>query len=200
MDNIQRRKYKEKAKDSFKTKKNLFLFSIAIEDIESFTKSDFTTFKISSELVKLYTTEYWQQPEEKTIRKLTIKEIYKKINEIELSNIELIKSLETEYIATFDTVLPEKDFLNIINTKNCKYCGISISKIELLAEKRKLYKKSLRGWTLEIDRLDSNLEYFPENCVAACYWCNNAKTDEFSPSEFEGIGLAIKEIWRKRLL
>ena len=30
-----------------------------------------------------------------------------------------------------------------------------------------MYKKNYRGWNLEIDRKDSNLEYRKENCVMA---------------------------------
>ncbi|WP_188117205.1 hypothetical protein [Campylobacter concisus] len=33
----------------------------------------------------------------------------------------------------------------------------------------------------------------------ACYWCNNAKTDEFSPEEFKPIAEGIREVWNKRL-
>jgi len=33
----------------------------------------------------------------------------------------------------------------------------------------------------------------------ACYWCNNAKTDEFDGDEFKEIGEAIKKVWKKRL-
>jgi hypothetical protein len=33
----------------------------------------------------------------------------------------------------------------------------------------------------------------------ACYWCNNAKTDEFTAEEFEHIGIAIGELFKERL-
>lgn len=199
MDSKQLAKYKAKAKDSFKTKKNIFLFSLVINNLEVFTKSDFISFKISDKLVKLYTTEYWQQPEETKINEISIKEIYNKIKKIESNNISLINDLEIDYVKSFNSVLSESAFIKLINMERCNYCGISKTEIGLLGKKRKLYKKSLRGWTLEIDRLNSNYEYFPENCVPACYWCNNAKTDEFTQSEFEEIGKVIKEIWKNRL-
>ena len=60
-------------------------------------------------------------------------------------------------------------------------------------------EKNFRGWNLEIDRLNSNFEYKPDNCAMACYWCNNAKTDEFTEDEFMVIGEAIKNVWRERL-
>jgi len=54
-------KYKAKAKDSFKTKRNLFLFSLAIKGRKDFSKHDFEDFRITEDLIKSYTTEYWQQ-------------------------------------------------------------------------------------------------------------------------------------------
>ena len=62
----------------------------------------------------------------------------------------------------------------------------------------KIYKKSLRGWNLEVERKDSNREYSPSNCKMACYWCNNAKTDEFTYEEFKLVGKEIRKVWDKR--
>jgi len=33
----------------------------------------------------------------------------------------------------------------------------------------------------------------------SCYWCNNAKTDEYIPSEFKEIARGINHVWNKRL-
>jgi hypothetical protein len=52
---------------------------------------------------------------------------------------------------------------------------------------------------LEIDRKNSNFEYSENNCVLACYWCNNAKTDEFTFEEFQIIGTTMRYVWQKRL-
>ena len=52
---------------------------------------------------------------------------------------------------------------------------------------------------LEIDRKRPNEEYTTDNSVLCCYWCNNAKTDEFCATEFKAIGEEIGKIWRKRL-
>ena len=38
-----------------------------------------------------------------------------------------------------------------------------------------------------------------ENCVVCCYWCNNAKTDEFNYYEFIPIGKEIQRAWEARL-
>jgi len=63
MDNQSRQKYRIKAKDSFITKKNLFLFSIAIQEQYFFSDQAFRDFIISDDLVKIYSAEYWQQHE-----------------------------------------------------------------------------------------------------------------------------------------
>ena len=46
--------------------------------------------------------------------------------------------------------------------------------------------------------MDEN-DYKLDNVVLACYWCNNAKTDEFSPNEFKEIARGINEVWKRRL-
>jgi len=33
----------------------------------------------------------------------------------------------------------------------------------------------------------------------SCYWCNNAKTDEFFVDEFKEIARGINYAWQKRL-
>ena len=95
------------------------------------------------------------------------------------------------------------NFFNWYNNqeKKCAYCGIHVEQIKALGENKKLNNKrsDIRGYTLEIDRMLPKLEYSEENCCMACYWCNNAKTDEFSPEEFKPIARGINEVWNKRL-
>jgi len=191
-------KYRKKAKDSFKTKKNIFLFDRVINNKIEFTYEDFEKFQITNDLVKIYAGEYWQQEYTYVINGKTIKEIQDRIAEIESKNIKL-KEFEKKYIENFSKIFPEEDFEKLLNQKECHYCKITIEELEKLADKRKLFNKTNRGWTLEIDRLKPNLEYSKENCVMACYWCNNAKTDEFDEEEFKPIGQEIEKIWKKRL-
>ena len=191
--------YKRKAKDSFKTKLNLFLFYNIINDIKDICLLEFVNFRIDRHLVDLYTTEYWQELKDYQIKNKEIGIIEQEINKIKDEQKYEIMQLEKHYVAHFEEIFPQEKFNRLISVDYCHYCKITKQEIESLGEKHKLRKKNFRGWSLEIDRLDSNLEYTEKNCVMACYWCNNAKTDEFSESEFLEIAVAINRIWNKRL-
>lgn len=195
-------KYKNKARASFKTKKALFLYSNAINKTEPKLKSEFHQFKIESELVQSYSAEYWQQKDDFLLENgLTVKDVYSKIVKLETKKESYFKELEAEYTNSFEKVFSFDQFKQLLfqEEAKCEYCGVTMQQIEKLADKKKIFKKSLRGWTLEIDRINSNYEYKPENCVLSCYWCNNAKTDEFTKDEFMKIGKVIREIWNERL-
>jgi len=100
----------------------------------------------------------------------------------------------------WDNISNEK--LHKIVTDKCHYCNISISEIERLSENLELLTKRTyygRGFTLEIDRKNPYGQYLPNNVVLSCYWCNNAKTDEFNETEFKSIGQTIEEVWKSRL-
>ena len=86
--------------------------------------------------------------------------------------------------------------------RKCFYCGIDENEIQLLLNTNKVNTKRIktRGKKLEIERLLPNEEYDKfENLVFCCYWCNNAKSDEFSAEEFKPIGKILGEIWKNRL-
>jgi 5-methylcytosine-specific restriction endonuclease McrA len=200
MENILVKKYNAKAKDSFKTKMNLFIFSLAIDKKTSFTTEDFGNFQISSDLVTLYSAEYWQRPRDSRINDILIDDLYKQMIRLKEVNKEIVDLLEHEYLRTFSTLFPENEFEKLLSVKRCHYCGVSIEDIVDLSNKHKLFSKNERGRTLEIDRLNSNFEYTPKNCVMACYWCNNAKTDEFTEEEFKNIGTIIGTIWKGRII
>lgn len=70
--------------------------------------------------------------------------------------------------------------------KVCRYCGIEEFKLQKLFDKETgpLNTKRGRGRTLELERRDSaSNEYSPENCILACYVCNNHKSDLISEEE-----------------
>ncbi len=80
----------------------------------------------------------------------------------------------------------------------CKYCKIPQEYLLKIYGRPDGFRegdngKGKRGKTLEIDRPEN--EDYNENCVLACYPCNNAKSDVFNPHEFEKISKVIQGIW-----
>ncbi len=207
-------KYSVKAKDSFNTKLNLYVFDKSIrESIQEVNLEDFRKFRITEELILIYTTKYWNWlpgeefctiPSSVDLRKytkMTINELYQFMRKWKENNKTIIEIFEKDYVSNFEQVFPKSEFIEMIkSTDTCFYCGISIPEVNQLAYKEQLFNKQFsRGFVLEIDRINSNQEYKRDNCVMCCYWCNNAKTDEFDKDEFIIIGRAIKEVWSNRL-
>lgn len=86
--------------------------------------------------------------------------------------------------------------------RKCFYCKINEDEIDELIRTALITTKRLvtRGRKLEIERLSPNDSYDNlNNLVYCCYWCNNAKTDEFTSEEFKPIGQLIGNIWNNRL-
>lgn len=86
--------------------------------------------------------------------------------------------------------------------RKCFYCYITEQEIKYLIHSGRLYTKRLstRGRKLELARKSPDLKYDDlDNLVFTCYWCNNAKTDTFSDTEFKKVGKVFKEIWKSRL-
>ena len=70
--------------------------------------------------------------------------------------------------------------------KKCAYCGVEEHKLQKLFDDNKglLKTKRGRGKTLELERRDSESnKYSPENCILACYLCNNHKSDLITEDE-----------------
>lgn len=93
-----------------------------------------------------------------------------------------------------------------IQNKKCFYCGLEgdvrknyksqlneIGKIYFRDRKNKTDGKRTggRGQSLELERKKSKGHYSVDNCVLACYPCNNAKSDVFTCDEFQIIGAII---------
>lgn len=193
------KRYKEKAKESFKTKLDLFVFDRIVNGV-TINLDEFPLFEITKEIVENYTARFWQLPREyKFANSKTIDIIYYEMKNIKDENKSSIQQLENAYVENvFPKLFPKYRFLKMLEKDKCAYCDISIEEIKQLATNKKIFKKNERGWVLEIDRINSNIEYSKDNCVMACYWCNNAKTDEFTYDEFIKIGKSIKEVWKKR--
>jgi len=207
-------KYLSKARDSFDTKLNLYIFSqyILKENSDLINLSNFKQFVITEDLVNVYSTKYWNWEENVDFDKipssfkfeiktnLTISELYKKMKEWKINNQTLITNFKNDYVANFEDVFKREEFDKLLLDNECEYCGITIDKVDKLVKQEQLFNKQpFRGYVLEIDRLNSNYEYTKKNSVMCCYWCNNAKTDEFTYKEFKVIGKAISKIWQERL-
>lgn len=109
-----------------------------------------------------------------------------------------IKDLQDTYISEMATEQNLEAWKEMYSQKNCSYCGVHTNEIQRLRENLKISSKSGRGFTLEVDRMEPNKEYTIDNCCMSCYWCNNAKTDEFLPLEFKEIARGINAAWRQR--
>ena len=208
--------YNDKLIDSLATRIQLFLFwksfykeVIKTEDIANYI-DEIEQFKIDNDLANLYSNTYYQT-KLKEKREILFngknayvdnicKNIPSKTKIKELLRNEL-KPLKDKYKEKFGKIFPLKEFEKMTKDETCSYCGISLAQIEELGKKGKLNNKrsDTRGYTLEIDRMLPNLEYSKKNCCMACYWCNNAKTDEFSPEEFKPIAEGIRKTWNERL-
>lgn len=94
-----------------------------------------------------------------------------------------------------------EDFKNWYHSqeKKCVYCGISeencqkIVVLGLLKSSRfpqngKTYRGKARGMWLEVDRINPiDKFYYKQNCVLACYFCNNDKSDVFSYEQYKNF-------------
>ncbi|MBD3839646.1 MAG: hypothetical protein IE878_04570, partial [Epsilonproteobacteria bacterium] len=80
--------------------------------------------------------------------------------------------------------------------RQCVYCGIKEEQLQSICKQT---KRAGRGERLEYDRIDDDKDYAIDNVVLACYYCNNAKSDEFSPAEFKEIARGINKVWNIRL-
>ena len=115
-----------------------------------------------------------------------------------------IKNYKNLYSKWFDiNVMSLRGFGDYLGKHGmiCDYCGVSESQIKTLHKYGELKTKRLysRGKTMEIDRGKPNGEYSLGNIILSCYWCNNAKTDEFTIDEFMPIAAGIRATWDSRL-
>ncbi len=169
--------------------------TIALRDLNN--RQLYTTFKTFTDIHddqkarKEYSCIYHREPEDMVGEK-TAKEVWKKLESVK----KITKCSEIKYE---DFKLSWKKFVTMLIKNNCAYCGISMQNIHQLAANKKLFTKRGRGYSMEVDQLDPYMHYESDNCEASCYWCNNAKTDEFLPSEFKEIARGINKTWNQRL-
>jgi len=215
--------YTDKQNDSFVTKLKIFLFTKAfkqsileyLQKDKSIIREEFKNFKLTHDIAQVYSSQYYQYDDDKNIllndeniekSHIIVANLMDKTKYIiSTTNLkyylkDLYDDLKEDYKKTGDFIL-KGDFDKLLSDENCEYCGISIMQIKLLGDSAQLNNKrsETRGFTLEIDRKQPNLEYTKENCCMSCYWCNNAKTDEFLPDEFKEIARGINTVWNNRL-
>lgn len=95
--------------------------------------------------------------------------------------------------------------------ENCYYCGTSQDDLNKLFKENNTDKKELEKplystkpsftATLQIDKMNPNEPYRPDNCVLACVFCNNAKSDWIKDAnEFKNVfGAKIREFLKSKL-
>lgn len=209
MDSIEKikQRYYDIIPRSFSTKLELYLFSRCHTkmSIGIFAPWELMHFKITDELVGVYLLALALDEEERINDVgLTMNEIDVMVESWEKENLSFRAVLFEAYRLYFITDLfPFSDFEKIYNQdpekRICHYCHINDKEIELLDTKRHIKTKRPRGYMMEIDRIKANHEYSKDNVVLSCYWCNNAKSDEFSEHEFSShIGPGIGKVWESR--
>jgi hypothetical protein len=86
------------------------------------------------------------------------------------------------FIRSIKWLLTNDDFARL-SREHCHYCDLPPSKVTV--------SRSGERYTWNgIDRLNSDLDYTPDNCVACCSFCNAAK-NVLSPEEFVQRCLAV---------
>lgn len=193
---------------SFDKNLDLFLFSklsknwkdeIVTPILDFKISSDNPWFKININVLKEYKTIYQNMTLVRNRNKL--------FNEWKKDEKEKIKKMKEVYYNYFTSNLSIEKFKEFYGPDNdqkhrkCHYCGIDEEKINLLIKNEMITTKRLysRGKKLEVDKKEPDGEYSKENIILCCYWCNNAKTDEFTETEFKIIAEKIREVWQKRL-
>lgn len=72
-----------------------------------------------------------------------------------------------------------------IQDHKCYYCGVKEKVVRDTMKNHFKHRKRLnRGKYFELERKGPTELYSPENCVLACYFCNNDKSDIFTEDQY----------------
>jgi hypothetical protein len=77
------------------------------------------------------------------------------------------------------------DFLSIISSGSCHYCGTDVTIEEYTGLKSK--------GAYRLDRMDNAIGYTRDNCVLCCYKCNSGKSNRFSCEQWKYIVKCMKQ-------
>ena len=197
---------------SFKKLLNIFLFSklpLNWKDAQNVTFSNLISpvnnswFDIEPKVLNDYNKIYQNMT---LIRKRN--KIFKKWKTDDDETIqEQIEEMKDKYCNNFVNEIGIEYFKKFYGRDNdtnrkCDYCDITEKQIEILIKNDLITTKRLysRGEHIEVDQRNPNNGYTKKNIVLCCYWCNNAKSDEFAYHEFKDIiAPKMKEVWQKRL-
>jgi len=110
------------------------------------------------------------------------------LRQIEADNINVLRRLRRKF--TGARRIGFGDFVTFYNwyieqAQECHYCHITVDTICYLYDNNIIHERLNRGRSLEIDKLDPTGEYDPENCVLACYFCNNDKSQIFTAEQYQ---------------
>lgn len=195
-------KYEQILYRDFENTMEMFIYS---KNFPTFSKDDLITLtefkKFIDKKDSTITLEYIKENQNsKLAAQLDIK--YMKYYKLYLKeNNEYYKEFDKYYRGTFTYKEFSKKYGKDEDNRKCEYCGITEYHIKSLLEKGYIKSKSLwnRGKFMEIDRKNPLKGYSFTNIALCCYWCNNAKTDEFNFEEFKIIRIGFTSVWNERI-
>ena len=173
------------------------------------TTKDITKYKRVI-LSPFYCISNWGLSEPKRENFLTLLEsnLNRKYKDISLEDYNHSKKFEKNYKKESSLAILKKQnyksnlswgkFIEMTLKDSCYYCGITTKQIYKLSD-LKNDTKIEKDYSMKIEKKDNLVNYNDNNCISCCYWCKNAKTDEFSELEFREIAKGINKIWNNRL-
>ncbi|SET98100.1 hypothetical protein [Hymenobacter actinosclerus] len=201
-------RYKALRRRSFERHLDLYLTAIYLLDGDSqlggANLATYKKFESTAELRAAYLrAEQAPNLREPFAHSRTVQDLDKAIRQWRVTNPVLEAELRT--IHDQHHCLSLTDFQQLISTQAgelaCEYCELKESEFRRLIALGIVRTKRLRtrGRSFEFDCRDPQHGYEAGNVALCCYWCNNAKTDEFDVEEFKPIALALAAAWRQRL-
>ncbi len=169
------------------------------------------------EFAKIDSFKKWEKGQAKE-KYRTIDDFYLDELQIDLENLKELRNLFKQYdelyrryrqnnIERNELFSDYKKLLKWYNDQNecCNYCQISQADLFKIVSARNgnltLNQKTKRSkGTLEIEKLNPNVGYTPENSVLACPFCNNAKSNLISENDWRTFFTpAMKEYFKNIL-
>jgi hypothetical protein len=201
-------RYSALRRRSFARHLDLFLTAIYLRraegSLDGITPDEYRSFQPAQEERAAYLRSHQARSlSEPFAHDKTIQSLDTAIRQWRTANLTMEASLRTIHDQHHCLTLAE--FQQLISPQDgelaCEYCELTESDFRQLIDYGLVRTKRLstRGSTFEFDCRDPEQGYTKDNVALCCYWCNNAKTDEFTPEEFKPIALTIAAAWRQRV-